>query len=263
MYLNTKKIFAIFLLFAVLITCAGVSFASSDFDDSNIDNIGSTFIDLDDDSDLDLDDDSDDDLDDDWDDEDYDDSDDDLDDDWEDDWDDEDYDDWDDDWDDEDYSNFGYWVDYNWQDWKYDNLDDEDYNFKYPIAYAYTTAKTMGFKYNRTNNQNESDNNTYEDNETEYFDYFEDGSFPIYYLCLASSDYSCPIAKGLDSKRFEDSFESMNLNDFEESFALSESQTNKTDLNNDTANSNVSQANNGSNILSLLALFIVCLLSII
>ena len=31
----------------------------------------------------------------------------------------------------------------------------------------------MGFKYNRTNNQNESDNNTYEDNETEYFDYFD------------------------------------------------------------------------------------------
>ena len=129
--MNKNRLFAFFILIALLITCVGVSFASDDFDNSFIED---SSIDDDfeiDDSDLDdlAFDDSDDDSDEDYevDDEDY------LDDeDWED-YDDEDYlddEDWED-YDDEDYLDDEDWEDYDdedyWDDEDWEDYDDEDY----------------------------------------------------------------------------------------------------------------------------------------
>ena len=50
-----RKIFAIFIIFAVLITCAGVSFASSDFYDTFIEDSDIDDYDLSDDLDDELD----------------------------------------------------------------------------------------------------------------------------------------------------------------------------------------------------------------
>ena len=127
--MNKKRILAIFLLLAVLITCAGVSFASSDFDNSNIDNIGSTYIDLGDDSNLNLVDDSD------YDDSDYEDDDWDDDSDYEDDDSDDDSDYEDDDWDDD--------SDYEDDDW------DEDETFElFEILKPFTTEGLLYFEAN-------------------------------------------------------------------------------------------------------------------
>ena len=133
--------FGIFILFALLIACIGVTYASSDFDDSSIDvvsasqgdidDVGFSDIDddqddsdmdddyFDDDSDSDIDDDSDDD--DDWDD--FDDDDDDF---WDDDDDWDDYGDDDDFWDDDDD-----WDDYGDDDDFWDDYEnDGEYDFK-------------------------------------------------------------------------------------------------------------------------------------
>ena len=135
--MNKNKIFGIFILFALLITCIGVSFASSDFDAQHV--VGAPVDDdvIDDDFDDDYPGDDDDDYsDDDSDDEDLDDDEDD----WDDDWDDDDY--WygedDKEWDDYYlydgylYPDDAYWGNYT-QEYYYDNLDwmgycEEDYD---------------------------------------------------------------------------------------------------------------------------------------
>ena len=181
--MNKNKIFAIFILFGILITCAGVSFASSDLDTSYMDYSDMDdyidedlddglddedddlnddwYDDLDDDSEEDLDDDdwdddTDDDSDDDWDDDDWDD---DFDDDWDDDdWDDDFDDDWDDDdWDDDDWDDdFDYdWDESDFQFYYYDDLDFADYEIgnitKYNSTYGYLTyLKNASFPNNAT-----------------------------------------------------------------------------------------------------------------
>jgi len=175
--MNKNKIFGIFILFALLITCIGVSFASNDFDDSYIDEniIDDDIVDdiddsyVDDDSDIYNDEDSyvdDEDSDDDSyvDDEDY------LDEDSDDDSyvDDEDY--LDEDYDDEDGLDDEDWEDYDdeddlddedWEDYDdEDDLDDEDWedydgdgldHWVYETAYEktgnYTVNRTLYYHY--------------------------------------------------------------------------------------------------------------------
>ena len=166
--MNKNKIFAIFILFALLITCTGVAFASSDIgdsdmnqistDDGDFDDLGIDDSDIDDDlddDDLDDEDDSDDedweDYDNDWDDEDDSDDEDweDYDDDWddEDDSDDEDWEDYDDDWDDEDDLDDEDWEDYDYDD---SDFDKEGFIAKYGTGYYFdkvfytTTSKAVG-----------------------------------------------------------------------------------------------------------------------
>lgn len=132
--MNKNRILAVLILFALLITCAGVSFASSDLDDLNIDDSDiDDYLDeeldddLSDDSNDELDDESEDDLDD----EDYLDDEDESDDDYEDDFDDEDYLDDDEEYDDED------------DDWDYDDWDDDDFYWDFDNETGFNDSKTF------------------------------------------------------------------------------------------------------------------------
>ncbi|WP_458403808.1 hypothetical protein [Methanobrevibacter sp.] len=188
--MNKNKLLGIFILFVLLITCAGVSFAADSLDDSYIDefDMDDEYIeeDLDEDSywDEDLDDESlgdDSDWDEDLDDEDWDEDSDD----WEDDWDDEDWDedsdDWEDDWDED----FNYWDDeylYDDPDFKTGNLT---YNYGNFTRHIYYLAKS-GFSFK--SNSSDDDNESYE-NETEY--YFAMTLPAIAYNCAGSAFDPC------------------------------------------------------------------------
>ena len=329
-YLNKNKIFAIFILFALLITCAGVSFASSDFDDSLDDSDFDDYLDEDLDDDLydesddlyddlydesedDLDDDSEDDWDDedldddsdeDWDDEDLDDED--WDDDSDEDWDDEDWDDdSDEDWDDEDWDDDEDWYldDEDWEDWDedwnygyidwyedfyYDNLDWEEWymenntnynytlvNSTYPIKllkkdlynrnttkYYYLTYKTcnaLGYGYaasgyDACESDNSTDcNDTYESDEMAYHYYFLATSMPMDDVNAVSSFACYSAAKSID------------FADLKETFVASEAQTNRTDDSsiNDIEEVSIAESFQEDNILALLALIILCLITIL
>ena len=300
--MNKNKIFAIFILFAVLITCAGVSFASSDLDTSYMDDSDMDDSDMDDyldeelddglddeddddwydDTDDDLDDDSDEDLDDeDWDD--------DLDDDSDDDWDDDDWDDdFDDDWDDDDWDDdFDYdWDESDFQFYYCDDLDFADYEIgnitKYNSTYGYLTylknasfpnnatrykymvyyAKALGAYHNASDNEQEDYNDTESDNAT--YEYLYGCIMPkvLSENYAASSTYSIDVSKSIDLSKTLEFPKSIDLSDLKDTLSADQSQTNKTDKN-DIEQVDIQYYSENNGFIALLALFILCLLAII
>ena len=244
--MNKNRIFAIFILFALLITCAGVSFASSDIDDySMTDDFDDNSID----DDLEI---SDDDLDDeDW--EDYDDEDDLDDEDWE-------------DWDDED------WLYY------YDNLDFLENGGYYPADYPYDGNDTNGtwkhyyvykcgyatsssykyHKYNETDNATDDEdyNSTEEVYEIMYHDAMVLGAsfMPTCMLGAASyapaQNYDFPIETG-----------DYDFNDYQS--VGDEQNTSESNEKHDVSKNIELDNNSENNILALLLVLIVSFLMLL
>ncbi|WP_298523611.1 hypothetical protein [uncultured Methanobrevibacter sp.] len=294
-----KKIFTILIIFAVLITCAGVSFASSDFDDSFIEDSDIDDYDLSDDLDDELIDDSDDESDDDLSDEDLDDEDwdDDLDDedlddeDWDDDLDDEDLDDedWDDDfddedlddedWDDYDYPNGDDWEyyydDLDWSEWEYyyDDLDFiDDFNesdgnrtflkkiYLYANSPKYLMAYTTNSKaFGFTQDAANYDQKDF-DNESDY-----DDEKVAYHaeLPIPFLDLGFEEIKWPYESPSASVSKSIYLENINGDLSNNESDTNKTDESVNIIDINVASEEFESDILAILALVIICIIAII
>ena len=251
-----RKIFAIFIIFAVLITCAGVSFASSDFDDTFIEDSDIDDYDLSDDLDDELSDDSDDEFDD-IDDDDLDDED------WDDDYDDEDLDD--EDWD---------YEAIDWENWEYyyDDLDFiDDYNetdgngslikkaylYKNASKYImYTTSKTSGAAFGAGSDYNQKDC----DNATGY----EDEKI-VYYVTLPAPfiDSAIEEVKGVNESPTASVSKSIDLGNIKEDLSIGESDTNKTNKSLNIIDINVASEEFDGGILAILALIIICMIAII
>ena len=277
--MNKKRIFGIFILFALLITCIGVSFASNDFDASHIKDVSSDAIeigesDLDDqyigDGDSDAIDDSDfnddeywDDyelIDEDWDDED-----------WED-WDDEDYDlddeDWDDedweDWDDEDY-------DLDDEDWDDEDFDDdevdwfeegnftEDGKVYYYNIIAYKTGKAIGCAYMASNSADSSSSGDENSGNEKSQDDASSSKAPDTTKDTQKRSGDAPILTA--SENHNSLVKSIDLSNLKESMASNNSNTSeKINITDETAGDS---SENGLGIFALLAIILLSILVII
>ena len=275
--MSKNRLFAIFILFALLILSAGVSFASDDvdstineIDDISIDGYDDISYDIDENNLDDADYDDEDDLDDeDW--EDYDDEDDLDDEDWEDydDEDDLDDEDWED-YDDEDFSGEGYQYGISEDEWEklheyYDSFY-KNHTLKYHVYYATSTAKGVSYNCvgNYSNDTYSSEDNFTDDNETE--EYLEEEiAYCSHGLYIATAAYYCPLMEDASGNQYQ------NYNplsdDFDYTNALSDlpsagddQNTSKTNGKLDV-NKNIELANNSEN--SLLALFAVLIISIL
>ena len=300
--MSKNRIFAFFILFALLIMSAGVTFASdvdntiNEINDLSIDEYNDISYDIDDDNLDDADYDDEDDLDDeDW--EDYDDEDDLDDEDWEDyddedDLDDEDWEDYDDeddlddedweDYDDEDDLDDEDWEDYEGEDfsgeggqygiskedWKvlHDYYDTfyKNYTIKYHIYY--TTAKETAYNSagNYSNDTYSSEDNFTDDNETE--EYFEgEIAYCSHGLYIATAAYYCPLMEDASGNQYQ------NYNplsdDFDYANALSDLPSSGDDQNTSKTNGKLDVNKNielaNNSENSFLALFAVLIISIL
>ena len=238
--MNKNRIFAIFILIALLISCVGVSFASDDFDDSNV---GGDYLSQDDIDDVD--DDSDDDSDD-------------SDDDWEDSEDDDSWDD--DDW--EDYDDDDSWDDDSWDE--FDEGNELVYsNGNYYPHLVHKTAYATGSAYAKQ--ANGCGNDSYDDQDVENETSSYENSTEVYlygsinldaYLPESDYDSSLPASTGQNSVA-----KTLNFPDMPEDSLSSDSNTSVE--NNVSSETAVVDANDNLGIFALLALLLVSILVII
>ena len=233
--MNRNKILGIFILFALLITCIGVSFASNDFDDSYIDDNAMDYDIIDD---MDIDDSyiDDDDIDD------------------EDDLDDEDWEDYDDedDLDDEDWEDFddefdtAYYKKGNWTG-----------HYYYLTAYSYGKAMNYGYM---------ASNSDYSSNDNEKIAYKTPASASASDNNNKNYENSYSDANVLPNNGISQQnsvVKSIDLNELEDSYSSDESGNTSVQHKLTKETNNVNSNENEYGILALFALLIVSLVIII